>query len=59
METLFFDTSTVAGRARLVVGLLLWSFYEDLAKAHLLVRKALPSAGALWLVSLASVLALR
>ena len=59
MERLFFDTSTVAGRARLVVGLLLWSFYEDLAKAHLLVRKALPGVSALWLVPLASLLALR
>jgi len=42
-----------------VLGLLLWSFYEDLARTHLLVRKALPSVGALWLVSLASFLALR
>ena len=59
MESVFFRTDTVCGRARLVVGLLLWSFHEDLVKANRLVLKALPSVSALWLVSLASSLALR
>ena len=56
MDTVFF-------RARLVVGLLLWSFYEDLAKTHLLVKKALPLwivwHASLWLVTRVSLLALR